>query len=277
MQRAQGNAWNTLSLSASGLLRRHPCQSSTCGNEERYPGKSPAGDSRVNDRSGEISGVSLGNKLEPATGSATRLQNMARLDTETMCSSNKSPAWRHAFETVGRSIALPVVALFLSFGCAPRPIVVPHLGTPDTVAHAMLKLAQVGPDDVVYDLGSGDGRIVIMAARDFGARAIGVEIDSSLVAKARAQAQEAGVADRVTFIEGDIFLTDIQPASVVVLYLGDEFNLRLRPRLRADLKPGSRVVSHRFRMGDWPPDAEQVIEASGIDFEGSRIYLWRIP
>lgn len=169
-----------------------------------------------------------------------------------------------------RATVLTVALLLLPLGCAPRPVVVPYLGTPDAVAQAMLKLAHVGPEDVVYDLGSGDGRIVIMAAREFGARGVGVEIDARLVAKARTSAQKAGVADRVTFIEGDIFRTDVRPASVVVLYLGDEFNRRLRPKLRADLKPSARVVSHQFRMGDWPPDAERRVDEN-------MLYLWRIP
>lgn len=142
--------------------------------------------------------------------------------------------------------------------------------TPMPVVQAMLALADVRSTDVVYDLGSGDGRIVIQAAKEFGARGVGVEIDPELIAKSRANARQAGVEDKVRFIEGDMFKVDLRQATVVTLFLHPEPNLRLRPKLLAELNPGSRIVSHRWTMGDWKPDAERHI--------GERpIYLWRIP
>jgi SAM-dependent methyltransferase len=142
------------------------------------------------------------------------------------------------------------------------------------VVTAMLEAASVGPDDVVYDLGCGDGRIVITAARRYGARGVGVDIDPERVAEARANAARAGVTDRVTFFVQDLFVTDVSRATVVALYLSSDINLRLRPTLLRDLRPGSRVVSHRFDMGDWPP--ERTIQVPLPD--GPRpVYLWRIP
>jgi predicted RNA methylase len=134
----------------------------------------------------------------------------------------------------------------------------------------MLDLAGVTANDVVYDLGSGDGRIVIAAAGRFGARGVGIELDPRLVAEARENAQRAGVADRVTFVEGDIFETDVSKATVVTLYLLTSINERLRPKLTRELPAGARVVSHQFGMGDWAPEKELMVE-------GRPIYLWRIP
>jgi len=142
--------------------------------------------------------------------------------------------------------------------------------TPDEVVEAMLRLADVGANDVVYDLGSGDGRIPITAARRFGARGVGIDLDPELVAQATRSAQEAGVADRVRFVEGDIFESDISPATVVTLYLLTSINERLRPKLQKELRPGTRIVSHQFRMGDWDPEREIV-----IDFRP--LFLWRVP
>jgi len=142
--------------------------------------------------------------------------------------------------------------------------------TPDDVVEAMLRLADVGANDVVYDLGSGDGRIPITAARRFGARGVGIDLDPKLVAEAARNAQQAGVADRVRFVEGDIFEADISPATVVTLYLLTSINERLRPKLQKELRPGTRIVSHQFGMGDWAPEREVV-----MDFRP--LYLWRIP
>jgi SAM-dependent methyltransferase len=142
-------------------------------------------------------------------------------------------------------------------------------GTPQRVADAMLALARVTPDDVVYDLGSGDGRIVILAAQKYGARGVGVEIDPRLVAIARQVAREGDVADRVTFIEGDLFTADISAATVVTLWLSDSVNLRLEAKLKRELHAGARIVSHQFPIGRWMPD--QTIRAEGKD-----IFLWRI-
>lgn len=141
--------------------------------------------------------------------------------------------------------------------------------TPMPVVRAMLQLADVGPDDVVYDLGSGDGRIPITAAREFGARGVGIEIDPVLVERARANAREAGVERRVTFTLGDMYAADVRPATVVTLFLHPEPNLKLRPTLRSDLRPGARVVSYVWDMGDWPADDTRQA--------GRRqIFLWEI-
>jgi hypothetical protein len=144
------------------------------------------------------------------------------------------------------------------------------LGTPQPVVDAMLELADVKPGDVLYDLGSGDGRIPITAAKRYGIRAVGIEIDPELVAEARANARKAGVAHLVTFVERDLFLADIGEASVVTLYLLDRLNEQLRPKLLRDLAPGTRIVSHQFGMGDWRPEATRSIGRSDI-------HLWRVP
>lgn len=139
------------------------------------------------------------------------------------------------------------------------------------VADAMLKLARVGTDDVVYDLGSGDGRIVILAAQKYGARGVGVELDPRLLEISRQVAREGEVAHRVTFIEGDLFMTDISEATVVTLYLSTGLNRQLEARLRRELQPGTRIVSHQFRIGNWTPD--EVIRAE----DGTDLFLWTIP
>ena len=130
---------------------------------------------------------------------------------------------------------------------------VPYMPTHEKVVAEMLKVAKVGKDDILYDLGSGDGRIVITAAKEFGARGVGVDIDPDLIREARENALKAGVADKVRFFQQDLFKTDIREATVVTLYLWPEINLRLRPKLLSDLKPGTRVVSHNHDMGDWKP------------------------
>ena len=147
---------------------------------------------------------------------------------------------------------------------------VPYVATPPAVVAKMLEIAQVTKDDVVYDLGSGDGRIVIMAAQRFGARGVGVEIDPQRVVEAQENAHRAGVANRVQFLLQDLFETDLRAATVVTLYLMQSVNLELRPKLWRELQPGTRVVSHDFHMGDWQP--EQVVRVGG-----SVIYYWTIP
>jgi predicted O-methyltransferase YrrM len=145
-----------------------------------------------------------------------------------------------------------------------------YVPTPPKVVDAMLELAKVRSGDVLYDLGSGDGRIPIAAAKKHGIRAVGVDIDPARIKEARANAAAAGVADRVTFRQEDLFKTEIAQASVVTLYLLSSLNEKLRPRLLAELKPGTRIVSHAFRMGDWEPEKTR-------DVEGSTIYLWTVP
>ena len=136
----------------------------------------------------------------------------------------------------------------------------PFVVTPDNVTLAMLELAQVGPQDFVLDLGSGDGRIVILAARRFGARGLGVEIVPELVERSRRNAAKAGVAERASFVEQDLFKTDLSAATVITMYLLQEVNLQLRPALLA-LQPGTRIVSHDWDMGDWRPDRSVTVDA----------------
>jgi SAM-dependent methyltransferase len=156
---------------------------------------------------------------------------------------------------------------------------VPFITTPDQVTLAMLELAAVGPRDHVIDLGSGDGRIVITAARRFGATGLGVEIVPELVQRSRANARTAGVADRVEFREQDLFRTDLARASVITMYLLPAVNLQLRPRLLA-LAPGTRIVSHDWDMGDWSPERTVVVDVPDktIGRENlSRVHLWIVP
>jgi hypothetical protein len=142
--------------------------------------------------------------------------------------------------------------------------------TPTAVVDAMLKLANVTASDVVYDLGSGDGRIVIAAAQKFGARGVGIELDRQLVNEANKKARKAGVAEKVTFLSVDLFKADISEATVVTWYLLPSINLRLQPKLMRELKPGTRMVSHRFDMGAWRPEQELIVR-------GAHVYLWTIP
>jgi SAM-dependent methyltransferase len=140
------------------------------------------------------------------------------------------------------------------------------------VADEMLTLAEVKPDDVVYDLGSGDGRIVILAAQKYGARAVGIELDPRLVEISRQVARDGEVTDRATFIEGDLFEADISQATVVTLYLSYSVNRRLEPKLRRELRAGTRIVSHQFSMGTWTPDKRVHSEVDGTD-----LLLWTVP
>lgn len=151
---------------------------------------------------------------------------------------------------------------------------VAFVGTPMALVTGMLDLGRVGEGDVVYDLGSGDGRIVIAAAHR-GARGVGIELDASLVAESRLRADSAGVSGRVEFRQADIFEADLRGATVVTLYLGRGLNERLRPMLLRDLRPGSRVVSQAFDMGDWRPDS--VVTVRAREFAATPVHLWVIP
>ena len=142
----------------------------------------------------------------------------------------------------------------------------------EPVVYEMLKLAGVTRDDVVYDLGSGDGRIVILAAQKHGARGVGIEIDPKLVAVSRQVARQAQVADKVTFLEGDLFTANIADATVVTLFLSSTINQRLEQKLRRELRPGTRIVSHQFGIGSWLP--EKTVRA--VD-DGTDLFLWTIP
>ncbi|HMM85826.1 methyltransferase domain-containing protein [Azohydromonas sp.] len=174
--------------------------------------------------------------------------------------------------------ALALVALLAPWATA-ADTDVPFVVTPDRVTLAMLELAGVGPDDHVIDLGSGDGRIVILAAQRFGATGLGVEIVDDLVRRSREHAMRAGVADRVEFRTEDLFDTDLSRATVVTMYLLPAVNLKLRPRLLA-LAPGTRVVSHDYDLGDWRPDRSVVVDAPdkpvGRD-PRSTLHLWTVP
>jgi SAM-dependent methyltransferase len=142
----------------------------------------------------------------------------------------------------------------------------PFIPTPPAVVAEMLRVAAVGASDVVYDLGSGDGRIVIAAAKEHGARGVGVELDPQLVARAESNAERVGVADRVKFVRQDLFQADLAEATVITLYLLPVLNHALRPKLQG-LRPGTRIVSHDFAMGDWEPDHVSIVQ-------GKRVYLW---
>jgi cyclopropane fatty-acyl-phospholipid synthase-like methyltransferase len=152
----------------------------------------------------------------------------------------------------------------------PKQPDVRYVPTPQNVVDAMLRLARVTSADVVYDLGSGDGRIPITAAQTYGARGVGVEIDARLVREASDNAKKARVQDRVTFVNQDLFDTDISPATVVTLFLLPRINQELMPKMQRMLRPGTRIVSHQFDMGpQWPPEQAQ-------DINGLTIYLWTI-
>jgi precorrin-6B methylase 2 len=165
----------------------------------------------------------------------------------------------------------------LSLLASPQQVAAPkrtpdviYVPTPQEVVEAMLKVAKVTKDDTVYDLGCGDGRIVVTAAKEYGAHGVGVDIDPQRIQEANANVQAAGVADKVKIIEGDLFEVDLRPATVVTLYLLPSLNLKLQPKLFKELKPGTRIVSHAFDMGDWKPEQE-------LDVDGRRVYFWTIP
>jgi SAM-dependent methyltransferase len=173
----------------------------------------------------------------------------------------------------GRGLMVVLVATLAACARVPGQEV-PDVRTPPAVVNEMLRLANVTADDTVYDLGSGDGRIVIAAAKDRGARGVGYEIDPALVKQAMDRARSLGLSERVTFHQGDLFQADLRPATVVTLYLGNELNRRLRPKLLSELRPGSRIVSHNFGMEDWVP--AQTMEVSSN--QGTHtLYLWVVP
>jgi cyclopropane fatty-acyl-phospholipid synthase-like methyltransferase len=161
---------------------------------------------------------------------------------------------------------------------APSTAAQPELRTPDVifvptpqeVVDAMLEVAKVTKTDVVYDLGSGDGRIPVTAAKKYGARAVGIDIDPQRIKEATANAEAAGVTDKVKFLNQDLFTSNISDASVVTLYLLPSLNVKLMPKLKAELKPGTRIVSHAFDMGDWKPEQT-------LNVNGRTVYYWTIP
>ncbi|MBC7780950.1 MAG: class I SAM-dependent methyltransferase [Proteobacteria bacterium] len=177
---------------------------------------------------------------------------------------------RRDFVVSGLAVA-SAAACGVSFAQAVRrtPDVI-YVPTPQEVVEGMLKLAKVGKSDVVYDLGCGDGRIVVTAARMFGARSVGIDIDPIRIREATENIRVANVGERARLIEGDLFETDISEATVVTIYLLSRLNLKLRPKLMAELRPGTRVVSHAFDMDDWKPQRTESVGSSTI-------YLWTVP
>ena len=147
---------------------------------------------------------------------------------------------------------------------------VPYVPTPMDVVEAMRDLGKVGKNDVVYDLGCGDGRIVVTAAKKYGATGIGVDLNPERIKEANENAKEKGVEKKVKFYEGNLFDFDFSKASVLTLYLLPDVNLQLKPKILAEMKPGSRVVSHAFDMGDWKPDKQ-------ISVDGRTVYMWTVP
>ena len=159
-----------------------------------------------------------------------------------------------------------------------KPLDVPYVPTTEEAVEAMLKLAGVKKTDVVYDLGCGDGRIVIAAAKTFGARGVGIDIDPQRIAEANANAKRAGVEKLVRFEENDLFEASFKDATVVTLFLLSSVNLKLRPKLLAELKPGTRIVSNTFDMGDWKPEREITVPNTDDDsFLSHRLFLWTVP
>lgn len=194
----------------------------------------------------------------------------------------------HSHKALGFLLVISVTSLGI-VGCASQPQLnaqtsqvpnsvpapkrepdVVYVPTPQAVVDEMLKIAKVMKSDVIYDLGSGDGRVPITAAQKYGARGVGIDINPERIREANENAQKAGVTDRVKFLNQDLFTSDISEATVVTLYLLPELNVKLRPQLFKQLKPGTRIVSHAFDMGDWKP--ERVVEQ-----DGRTIYYWVIP
>ena len=177
-----------------------------------------------------------------------------------------------------------LAAALLSTDAAPQEFLkdldTPYVPTPQVVVDRMLDMAKLEPGETVIDLGSGDGRIMIEAATRYGARGFGVEIDPRLVKLSNDRAVKAGVADRVKFLQQDLFKTDFHEANVLTLYLLPDVNLALRPKILAELRPGARVVSHDYGMGDWSPDAEATVPAPDKKVgarKQSQVFLWTVP
>lgn len=171
---------------------------------------------------------------------------------------------------------MPLAACGDAFSPPPRDerSLAPYVASPEMIAEEMLHMAAVGKDDVVYDLGSGDGRIVILAAKVWGAKGVGFELDADLVRRSTENARRAGVSHLVEFRQQDVLTVDLTPATLVTIYLSREANLKLRPAIQTQLRPGARVVSHDFDMGDWRPVAvRQLLDETGIP---RTLYLWRI-
>jgi len=178
-------------------------------------------------------------------------------------------------------LAAAVLSITLAAAQTPQPKRapdVPYVPTTDEAVEAMLKLGQVKKTDIVYDLGCGDGRIVIAAAKKFGAHGVGIDINPERIAEAKENAKKAGVENLVRFEENDLFLADFHEATVVTLFLLPNVNLKLRPKLLQELKPGTRVVSNTFDMGDWKAEKEATVGSTDEEsYLSHRLYLWTIP
>lgn len=186
---------------------------------------------------------------------------------------------------LNRQVMVVAVAIGLGLMVTPRLIVrakrdaapqklAPYVQTPQDVVERLLQIAQVGPTDVVYDLGCGDGRLVITAAKKYGARGVGVDFDLARVKESQANAEKAGVETLVEFRQQDALTVDVSPATVVTLFLLTSSNLKLRPMLTQALRPGARIVSHQFGMGDWPPETQESL--TGTDGSSHILYLWKV-
>jgi SAM-dependent methyltransferase len=178
--------------------------------------------------------------------------------------------------TVRHAFAFLLFPAFLAVGQDSRPEV-PYVPTTEEAVQAMLKLADVKKSDVVYDLGCGDGRIVIAAAKQYGARGVGIDINPERIREAKENAKKDAVEGLVRFEENDLFKADFHEATVVTLFLLPKVNLRLRPKLLEELKPGTRVVSNTFDMGDWKADKEQTLDGDADYGLSHKFYLWIIP
>ena len=185
-----------------------------------------------------------------------------------------------AMGPAGAGLLLVAVLAAGSLRAQEKDLDTPYVQTPQVVVDKMLEMARVGPDDYVIDLGSGDGRMVITAARKHGARGFGVDLDRRLVELANRNAAKAGVAKRAVFYERNLFETDVSPATVMSIYLLPDVNLAIRARLLATLKPGTRIVSHDYNMGEWPPDAQVEMDAPGKTVgigQRSKVFYWMVP
>jgi SAM-dependent methyltransferase len=185
---------------------------------------------------------------------------------------------RNGFAPFSWIVLLSAASLVAQEPPARRYPDVPFVPTTDAAVDAMLKLAGVKKTDILYDLGCGDGRIVIAAAKTYGAHAVGIDINPERITEAKANAKKAGVEGLVRFEENDLYLADFHEATVVSLFLLPDVNLKLRPRLLEQLKPGTRVVSNTFDMGDWAPDKQATVEgADDSAYLSRKLFLWIIP
>ena len=171
-------------------------------------------------------------------------------------------------------VVLAVASAVAQPPLADKPLDAPYAPTPERVVTTMLELADVTRSDVLYDLGSGDGRIVITAATRFGAAGVGIDLNPKRIRDAEVNARDAGASDLVDFVLGDIFDADLSPATVVTLYLLPDVNRRLLPKLLSELRPGTRIVSHNYGLGDWTPERHRTVDVRGTKHE---VYLWVVP